>query len=409
MDGFSLEMALFFVFILIMGAFLFFKRKRLTIEWVLKPVIYLMLYKTKLGIGFIDFLAKKAGGLIRIIGYLFAVAGIAIMPLITWLLAKSFYDMAVAPGSVPGVGLVLPIPIKGVFYVPFSFWIISLFIIMIFHEFSHGIVAKAHKVPIKSSGFAFFGILAPLIPAAFVEPDEKIIKKAKTSTKLSIFAAGPVMNIVLGIVIVMFIFPLAVTPIQEEGLDFYFDIFGGSGIVNVTGVKVAGYMNFSEEPYAEYNLTSPAKLVGIPVNSTIQEINGVRIKTINDISRALEMAENTVTVTADGENYAFVPVNHPTEERKLLGIVPALEYTEATGEKYIAYGFLLTLLTWLWLLNIGIGAFNLLPINILDGGQMLKAILDRIISEESSKRIVSMFSWGFGIMLIIMILMSFLF
>ncbi len=407
MDSVFIETALFFVFILVMGAFLISKRKKLNVEWVLKPAIYLMLYKTKFGIKFIDYLAKKIGGLVRLIGYLFMMLGIVIIPLMTWAFVKSFYDMAMAPGSVPGVGLVLPIPMPGVFYVPFSFWIISLFVIMIFHEFAHGIVAKAHKIPIKSSGFAFFGIFAPLVPGAFVEPDEKAIKKAKASTKLSVFAAGPMMNIILGIFILAVVFPLAEAPVRDEGLLYNFNIFGTSGIINITGVTVAGYMNFSEEPYAKYNLSSPARLVGLPINSTIEEINGMKIISTFDITRAVDLSNNTITVIADGEKYTFSPIDDPLEDRKLLGIVPGLDYKEVTGGKYIAYSFLLGLLSWLWLLNIGIGTFNLLPINILDGGQMLKAILDKFMKEEKSNKIVSLFSWGIGLMVLFMIAMSF--
>ena len=77
------------------------------------------------------------------------------------------------PAASSGVGLVLPFKAKGVFYVPFFYWIISIFVIAVVHEFSHGLIARANNIKVKSSGFAFLALLVPIIPAAFVEPDEK--------------------------------------------------------------------------------------------------------------------------------------------------------------------------------------------------------------------------------------------
>ena len=68
------------------------------------------------------------------------------------------------------------------------------------HEFSHGVVARAHNVEVKSSGFAVLGIVLPIIPAAFVEPNEDKLKKEDAIVQYSIFAAGPVSNIFLAII-----------------------------------------------------------------------------------------------------------------------------------------------------------------------------------------------------------------
>ena len=66
--------------------------------------------------------------------------------------------------------------------------------------------AKRFNIKIKSSGFAFFGIFLPLIPAAFVEPDEKQLKKSKFFEKVSLLGAGSTSNFIFGIIFFSFIF-----------------------------------------------------------------------------------------------------------------------------------------------------------------------------------------------------------
>ena len=109
-----------------------------------------------------------------------------------------------------GGAFVLPIKTESgihgdlpIFYVPFFEWIIALIVIAIVHEFAHGVVSKRFNIKIKSSGFAFLGIFAPILPAAFVEPDEKQIKKASFFEKVSVYGAGSTSNFLFGIVFLL--------------------------------------------------------------------------------------------------------------------------------------------------------------------------------------------------------------
>src|SRR3989344_1308087 len=160
------------------------------------------------------------------------------MALLSFELIKNLIDLFINEAAVPGVVPVLPIKAEGVFYVPFFYWIISLFIIATIHEFSHGVVARAHNIPVTSSGFAFLGILVPIIPAAFVEPDEKKMGKKKASQQLSVFAAGPFSNIILGFIslgLFALLLSTTITPMVEQ-----------------TGIEITGY-------YTIENVTSPAE------------------------------------------------------------------------------------------------------------------------------------------------------
>jgi len=85
----------------------------------------------------------------------------------------------------------------------FSYWILSIFLIAVIHEFSHGVVGRAWKLKIKSSGFAFLSILVPVIPAAFVEPDEKQTAKASARAQLGMLSAGPFSNVVFAALILL--------------------------------------------------------------------------------------------------------------------------------------------------------------------------------------------------------------
>jgi len=172
------------------------------------PILFIVLYKTKIGIKFIDRLLYKKiysnvlkktlkwMGYISIgVCFLTAIAMIGALIYFLWLKFS-------APELVPtaGVMFVLPFKIKGQIYVPFLYWIISVFIIATVHEFGHAIIARLNNVPIDYTGPAFLSLLIPLVPAAFVLPNEKVMKKTSKGKQLSIIAVGPFFNILLGVI-----------------------------------------------------------------------------------------------------------------------------------------------------------------------------------------------------------------
>jgi membrane-associated protease RseP (regulator of RpoE activity) len=162
-------------------------------------IFYFALYPTKFGIKFMRKIASKYRKILYWIGVLGIVIGYLGILLISEELIRGIYTLFTNPQIT--VGLVLPIKAKGVLYVPFLYWIISLIIVMIVHEGAHGIIAMVHKLKIKKTGLAFLGAIIPIIPAAFVEPDEEKLMKSSNLVKLSVFAAGPFANIVLGFIL----------------------------------------------------------------------------------------------------------------------------------------------------------------------------------------------------------------
>ena len=195
----NIEIISIIVFLLFLLFVLYYWRRNVAVQKILFPILYFAMFRTKFGIKFMKSFSKKHPKLVSALGVIGVYIGFLGMAFIAWALIWNLIQTIMSPVAVQGVALVLPFKAKGVFYVPFFYWIISIFVLAIVHEFAHGVVAKRYGVKIKSSGFAFFCIFIPLIPAAFVEPDEKTLVKKTRMQQLSVFAAGPLANVILGI------------------------------------------------------------------------------------------------------------------------------------------------------------------------------------------------------------------
>ena len=96
-----------------------------------------------------------------------------------------------------------------------------------------------------------------------------------------------------------------------------------------------------------------------------------------------------------------------------IGIMGVADHTQVRAElkpfKDVIY-FFGGLLYWIFLINIGVGAFNLLPIRILDGGRMWEILLRRFFKKRYRViiRTVSIFTTLIVLIAVFMILGSFL-
>jgi membrane-associated protease RseP (regulator of RpoE activity) len=298
------------------------------------------------------------------------------------------------PAAVGGVALVLPFRIKGSFYVPFFYWIISIFVLAVIHEFSHGVIARAYNIKIKSSGFAFLGVLVPVLPAAFVEPEEKELKKKSTGAKLSIFAAGPFSNIMFAALVAL-MFWLLFAPLA-------------TAIFEPTGVEVAGYVSVD-------NATYPAEQANISKGEIILRINNIDVPTIENFTAALNNTKpgQQIKIETNVTSYTVTLAEDPQQENKsYLGVYvrQSSKISEGFREKY---GMIVTssliwvigLFYWFYVLNLGIGLFNLVPIGPIDGGRMLHTVLTKYLREDIALKV-----WKFvGTIFLFIILASILF
>ncbi|MBW3010836.1 site-2 protease family protein, partial [Candidatus Woesearchaeota archaeon] len=261
-----------------------------------------------------------------------------------------------------GVQIALPglLSIPGLGKLGFWHWIISIFVLAVVHEFSHGIVAIAHKFKIKSSGPALFAALIPIIPAAFVEPDEKKLAKASDIKKYSVFAAGPVSNIVTGVIfllLVMFLLtPIYLNSTEPLGISF-----------NSTNMTVPSYPAFKDM-------------------TTYNKVNGRQALDATVLLEEIEKMQpgDVITFANDEVEHSITSVPHPTEpDKPYLGITNINNERRYYNETFGSFfDWLKLLFLWLFFLNFFIGLANLLPLGPVDGGLILRTFLERVFRKN---------------------------
>ncbi len=385
----DIEYILFALFIAFLIIFLLLKRKKVEIQKIIFPIFYVIVYRTKLGLSAMDKYSKKYNKTFKWLGYIGIGIGFIGMALMVYSLVENLISLITSPKAAAGVGLVLPVKGKGIFYVPFTYWIISIFLIAVVHEFAHGVIAKTHKMKVKSSGFAFFSILAPIVPAAFVEPDEKEIGKRPVKEQLSVFAAGSFSNILLGFFALLMIYLIAP---------------GVNSITEVKGVEVTGFIE-SENPL-------PAQAANMSIGEIIVSVDGQKIEEFSNFTNILlsHKPGDTIQIETNKKNYSIVLAQNPTNTTMpYLGV-----YTGGTEKVAIKDSFnktfgtytgkfilwFLQLLFFIVTLSIGIGLFNLLPALPADGGRMIYVILKKYFDEKKAAKIIGFISLLFLIIIL---------
>ena len=341
-------------------------------------ILYFGMYKTKIGLKLMDRWSKKYPRILTRLCYLSIVVGFLGMILVVFDLIKSGYQILTGTSTL-SVGLVLPVQAKGVFYVPFLYWIIAIAVIVVIHEFAHGLIARLHKIKVRSSGVAFLGVIIPLIPAAFVEPDEKQLRKASRFKQLSVYAAGPFANIVFGFLF-LGIFALILNPFAAS-------------LYNFEGVKVNNFMK-----------ESPAEISGMTTGEVITEINNQEIKNTDDFLKSIEGAKpgDVKEIKTKDKTYSVQLTEDPTEKDAFLGVWVSTEKTMKDKNLFSYFIIWLTdLFYWLFLLNLGVGLFNLVPIGPIDGGRMLQTVLEKVMHNKHATRV-----WHTVSAVVLMIIMS---
>jgi len=203
------------IFSLAVGIFLYRRRKNLQREGIM------YLYRTQVGIKFINYVGTKYKKTLTVLSYFVVISGYLLMASMLYFLYQLLYIYLFRPDIVQQIKIpplmplipYLPAAFKISFLPPFYFtyWIIAIAVIAIFHEFAHGIFAKRYGVRIKTTGFGFLG---PFL-AAFVEPDEKQMEKKSKFQQITILSSGTFVNLILAIfffLILAFFFASAYEP-----------------------------------------------------------------------------------------------------------------------------------------------------------------------------------------------------
>jgi membrane-associated protease RseP (regulator of RpoE activity) len=318
------------------------------------------MYRTKIGLNLMDRLGRKHSEFFKWIGYLGIGVGYTGLFVIVYFLIKNLVTLLSVPGAQSAVSLVVPgvkIPGSPIMIPLITGWL-ALFIVILVHEFSHGVIARAHDIKVKSSGVFFLG---PLM-GAFVEPEEKQLRKAKDTTQYSVYAAGPFSNILLAL-LCLFLLTYALSP-------------AASAMVDEIGVDIVGVT----EGY-------PAADAGIPSGAMVTDIDGQKITNYQEMSTYLSHTRpgDEVNVTADGTVYTLVAAESPSDPRQgYLGLMSSNKPVTELKNGSWWYNALHAVLMWIMellaitgILSLGIGLANLLPLGPVDGGRMLQVTLEK--------------------------------
>ncbi len=303
------------------------------------------------------------------------------MIFITWTLVSTLPSVF----ETPSVSIVIPgveMPGSSI-YIPFVYGLIALATVLVVHEFSHGVQAIGEKISIKSIGLLLFAI----IPGAFVEPDEDELKNAKRTSRLRVYAAGSIANVTLAIIAMLLVSLIAM------GIPTYFD---------ENGIEIDRVVSDS------------------PSDGILKEgmvIEAVGNEKINDSESYVNVIGSfkpgdNVSVQTDQGTYSVVLDKNPNNESVGFFGIQANKHFELVNDSLgpIPWAFfeLLELFQWIFMLNLGIGLFNLLPMKPLDGGYMLEILLSYRLSEQQYKPIVNALSVVMAMIIIFSILASFL-
>jgi len=190
------------VFLTVMGAWIgalyYLDKKGILKKFNLQRWAIALMWKTEKGKNIIDILSKPKRFWLAIstVGtYFFFIAMVFMFLMLIMSAILSLTSPMVKPVKASEV-LVLP----GINpYVPFIYGILALIVAVVFHEFSHGILARVGGFKVRSLGLLFL-----IIPVgAFMEPDEKEVEKGPRLKRMRMYTAGPIMNFSLAAIFLL--------------------------------------------------------------------------------------------------------------------------------------------------------------------------------------------------------------
>jgi len=434
------------LFSLGVGLFLWKKRKNLEREGIM------YLYRTKLGIKFIDYVGEKYKKTLRVFSFLAVITGYSLMILMIYFLYTLLKLYLFNPDIVRAIKIpplmplipYLPSIFKVSFLPPFYFtyWIIAIAVIAIFHEFAHGIIAKRYGVRIKTTGFGFLG---PFL-AAFVEPDDLILSLLfflllagffvlayqPAGAMFNTYAVGAVavssVNMIGGQLINNPTNQGLIDLIKDNNITDDLELGDNENTIKLTKINAGDKDYFMSVEILKKQLEQdtefialyedlPAinnglgKIIDNQLKGIIVEINGDEIKDHEDVSNILinlKPGDKISLTTKDNEGlleYEFELGENPNEPGKaMVGIgyagsssqgqtilrkifnlftffkEPTTHYEPRHNADFII--FIYNLIWWLALINFSVALINMWPVAIFDGGRMFMLTIWAITGSE---------------------------
>lgn len=275
---------------------------------------------------------------------------------ILWnILQYAFSPSQAAKSTITNLAGVAPI-IPGL-DIPLFAGIVSIAILLIIHEFSHGILARRAKVKLKEIGLLVFGFI-PI--GGYVEPDEKMIDKLDNVKQTKIFSAGVSANFIATIIffLLMILFTAYVLPAVHITYQYSVMITGTLPNYPANGVLQKGMQILKWNNYSLTNLSNYSSVSAV--------LNTVRVS---------DTPNSTVAILTNKGLYTMKSIADPTNSSVgLIGISMEYNYAPVVPNTYarIVY-FLFTVFALSMLLNFFVGILNFAPIPGFDGWRIYYA------------------------------------
>ncbi len=259
------------------------------------------LYRTQLGIKFINYVGGKYKKTLRVLSYVAVICGYLLMTsmiyFLYYIIKIYFFNPEIVRAiKIPPLMPLIPyLPsLFNVSFLPpfyFTYWIIAIAVIAIFHEFAHGIFAKRYGIKIKTTGFGFLG---PFL-AAFVEPDEKQMQKKSKFQQITVLSAGTFTNLILALLFFLLLSGFFVLTYSPAGA--MFNTYA-TGLVSIGSINMVGGM-----------------IVDAPTNQGIIDLIDKNNITNDLVLGTNGNSLNLTKITANGKNY-FMTIDILKEQLK---------------------------------------------------------------------------------------------
>ncbi len=267
-----------------------------------------------------------------------------------FLMIYSFYYliqgvMMLKQESMPRLTPLIPGTSVGGITFPLVQGILTLGIVVLVHEFGHGIAAAAEGIGAKNVAFV---LLLGFIPGGGVEMNSKKLEKARSLSRLRVMCAGSFVNVLLAGVVLLLSIPLMIL---------------GQGYTVSDGMRV-----ISVDP------NSPASGV-LSSGIVITSINGIETRSVENLNSLKDYIkpDSLVTLKTDKGVYALITSD---EGRIGFSAVPATRVIDDPIAH--ALSWVSSLLSWVFIATIGLSIANMMPLWPFDGGYMIKELLDNI-------------------------------
>lgn len=271
----------------------------------------LYLYRTKIGLKLIEYTSRKYKKILVPMQHLIVACGYVLMVATVWMIVKFAWFYITSPFMAKELKVPVLMPLipylPSIFKLdflppfPFTYWIIIIALIAVPHEFAHGIFARLNKIKVKATGFGFLG---PFL-AAFVEPDEKKMEKAKKFPQLSILASGTFANVIMTILLLILFWAFFASAFTPAGVNF-----------NLYAMDNVNLSDISSINHTAFNYTSAIS----PLLSNISLI------TITADNKTLFTTEKALK-TAKEENYTGIQafLDSPAFNSALIGSITSID------------------------------------------------------------------------------------